>query len=207
MVTVVTTIEAHHDDRIAVNTAAESDASQSEPENFWQKLDTRNRISLVLNGISVVVALGMIIMLLLITQSVRDLMTIESKLSGLSQFETRLSSRVETGDTALQGRLNDLDTQMSNISTQANELQMRLEILAGENSKLAEKIDRLEQASQTAGISPQSEDYPDENRVIRYAPKSATADSGAKNAAPKLDTSRFQRSVTSDGKVIYRRIN
>ncbi len=202
----MTTIEAHPEDRIAVNTATDEAGSNADSDNFWQKLDTKSRVSFILNAVSVIVALGMVIMLLLITQSVRDLMTIEAKLSGLSEFESRLASQVNTGDNALHGRLNDVDTQLSNLSSQATALQTRLETLASDNEKLAVKIDRLEQITETASMASQPSQDPDQNRVVRYAP-GAAADSGSDNQAPKLDTNRFQRTVTADGKVIYRRIN
>jgi hypothetical protein len=199
----VTTIEAHIEDRIASNTVANDGDAGSETVNFWQKLDTKSRISLVLNAISVIVALGMVIMLLLISQSVRDLMNLEARLSGLSQFENRLSARIETGESALHGRLDDLGTQLTNITSQAATLQTRLEMLADQSGQ----INRLERATETAGIVPQAVQDPDENRVVRYAPNAASQDSGSVAQAPKLDTARFQRTVTADGKVIYRRIN
>jgi hypothetical protein len=203
----VTTIEAHIEDRIASNTVANDGDAGSETVNFWQKLDTKSRISLVLNAISVIVALGMVIMLLLISQSVRDLMNLEARLSGLSQFENRLSARIETGESALHGRLDDLGTQLTNITSQAATLQTRLEMLADQSGQMAGQINRLERATETAGIVPQAVQNPDENRVVRYAPNAASQDSGSVAQAPKLDTARFQRTVTADGKVIYRRIN
>lgn len=206
MVTTMTTIEAHQEDRIAVNTVDESHVAQPDADGFWQRLSTVNRISLVLNVSTGVMAIGMVIMLLLITQSVRDLMSLEAKLSGLSQFETRLSARIETGDSALHGRLNDLDTQLSDLSSQATGLETRLATLATENGQMAKKIDKLERAAETASIAP-ADPAPDENRVVRYAPNAAQTGAAGDKSPPAPDTSRFQRSVTADGKVIYRLVN
>lgn len=205
MVTAVTTIEAHREDRIAVNVDGEDNDGLPGDEGFWQKLNTVNRISFVLNVVSAATAIGMVIMLLLITQSVRDLMSLQAKLSGLPEFETRLSARIETGDAALHGRLNDVDTELSNLSSQATALQTRLETLASANRLMAEKIDRLEHASETASIAP-ADPATDENRVVRYAPGTAQGDNPGDKGPPALDTNRFRRTVTSDGKVMYTRI-
>src|SRR5688500_14676782 len=76
-------------------------------------------ITVILNIVSLMLAIGMIVVLFFLSQSVRRVASLENRLSELTRFETRLSGQVETVNQGFHSQFDELNGRLSALSNEA----------------------------------------------------------------------------------------
>ena len=96
-----------------------------------------NGLTITLNIISLAFAIGLIFAMFFISQSIRDVASLEGRLAQLPKFEGRLSGQMDTLGVGVHSQFDKLNRRITTLIDRGDQLQKKVEELAGENRKLA----------------------------------------------------------------------
>ena len=162
-------------------------------------------IAVMLNIMSLAVAAGMIVLLYFISQSVRQVASLENRLGELTRFETRLSGQVETVNQGFHSQFDELNARLSALTSQAADVEKQIKALARENRALAAAGSGQSGLSGDGWADAEPELVEEAAETILHAP--APQDANPPPAAPSnASPAQFQRIETPDGKVTYSRV-
>ncbi|ESZ56381.1 hypothetical protein X728_27645 [Mesorhizobium sp. L103C120A0] len=165
-----------------------------------QKAGVAGGIAITLNVISLALAIGMVVMLIFLFQSIREVSALEDRLSGLGQFETRLSRQLDTVNQGVQSQFGELNRRISALVDQTAQLEKQVAKLTGENQDMAE---RLQAVSEAGGAVLDAPEPPRE--IVLSAPPSQPKEVRSEPARP-ANPVQFERTVSPDGKVTYSKV-
>ncbi|WJI42657.1 hypothetical protein NL532_18435 [Mesorhizobium sp. C120A] len=171
-----------------------------EPGPLMQKAGVAGGIAITLNVISLALAIGMVVMLIFLFQSIREVSALEDRLSGLGQFETRLSRQLDTVNQGVQSQFGELNRRISALVDQTAQLEKQVAKLTGENQDMAE---RLQAVSEAGGAVLDAPEPPRE--IVLSAPPSQPKEVRSEPARP-ANPVQFERTVSPDGKVTYSKV-
>ncbi|MER8745982.1 hypothetical protein NKH54_23275 [Mesorhizobium sp. M1004] len=172
-----------------------------EPVPLMQKAGVAGGIAITLNVISLAFAIGMVVILIFLVQSIREVATIEDRLSGLGQFETRLSRQLDTVNQGVQSQFDELNRRISALLDQTAQLEKQVAKLTGENQDMAGRLQALGEADNPAVIVGE----PPKEIVLR-APPPQPREVRSEPARP-ANPVQFERTVSPDGKVTYSKVS
>jgi uncharacterized protein YoxC len=176
------------------------------PAPFMQKAGVVGGVTIILNIVSLVFAVGMITVLFFISQSVREVAALEDRLSGLTQFEKRLSGQVDTVNKGVHGQFDEVNRRLSAMTDQLSRAQAEIEALTRRNREIAARLESLEPVfSGAVAASPEELHQPEGREVSLSAPPPAKKASPAE-APPPQSRVQFERIEMPDGKVTYSKV-
>ncbi|TPM03772.1 hypothetical protein FJ960_14980 [Mesorhizobium sp. B2-3-11] len=170
------------------------------PEPLMQKAGVAGGIAITLNIISLAFAIGMVVMLIFLFQSIREVATLEDRLSGLGQFETRLSRQLDTVNQGVQSQFEELNKRISALLDQTARLEEQVAKLTGENRDMAGRLQALGEAGDPAGIVAEPS-----NEIVLSAPPQQPKEVRPEPVRP-ANPVQFERIVSPDGKVTYSKV-
>lgn len=170
------------------------------PMPLMQKAGVAGGIAITLNVISLAFAVGMVVMLLFLSQSVREVSALEDRLSGLGQFETRLSRQLDTVNQGVQSQFEELNRRISALVDQTTQLENQVAKLTGENRDMAERLQAASEAGDTALAAPEPS-----KEVVLSAPPPPPKEVRSEPVRP-ANPVQFDRIVSPDGKVTYSKV-
>ncbi|WP_299478026.1 hypothetical protein [uncultured Roseibium sp.] len=192
------------DDGAGATTLAKSARSASVNSSLTAFLQRNVRVLMALNAISVAVTVLLFVGLFFTWSATAELNQIRQHLSGLQEFEKRISGSVSLMNTGVQNRLSKIDQRLSQI--QSGVRLMRIE--RGDSDipidKLKTKIDRdidfFHSTTAAAMFSPAlSAQAVNRFESARTIPRVTFA----RQPEEAQGSALFRRVVTSDGKVRY----
>ncbi|WP_027145829.1 hypothetical protein [Mesorhizobium sp. WSM3626] len=170
------------------------------PEPLMQKAGVAGGIAITLNIISLAFAIGMVVMLIFVFQSIREVATLEDRLSGLGQFETRLSRQLDTVNQGVQSQFEELNKRISALLDQTARLEEQVAKLTGENRDMAGRLQALGEAGDPAVMVAEPS-----NEIVLSAPPQQPKEVGPEPVRP-ANPVQFERIVSPDGKVTYSKV-
>ncbi|WP_031195670.1 hypothetical protein [Mesorhizobium sp. L103C119B0] len=171
-----------------------------EPGPLMQKAGVAGGIAITLNVISLALAIGMVVMLIFLFQSIREVSALEDRLSGLGQFETRLSRQLDTVNQGVQSQFGELNRRISALLDQAAQLEKQVAKLTGENQDMVERLQAVSEAGDTVLAAPEPP-----REIVLSAPPSQPKEVHSEPARP-ANPVQFERTVAPDGKVTYSKV-
>jgi hypothetical protein len=162
-------------------------------------------ISLTLNVISLAMAVGMVIILIYISNAVREVTVLEDRLAGLTQFEKRLSGQVDTVNQGFHSQFDEMNRRLSAMADHLARMQRELETVSARARAMDARLQAFDPALGAAAAT--SLDVPPEGgEVVLSAPPPAVAVQPPKPApsrSPPEPSVQFERIISPDGKVTY----
>ncbi|WP_155922394.1 hypothetical protein [Mesorhizobium sp. L103C131B0] len=171
-----------------------------EPGPLMQKAGVAGGIAITLNVISLVFAVGMVVMLIFLSRSVREVSALEDRLSGLGQFETRLSRQLDTVNQGVQSQFEELNRRISALVDQTTQLENQVAKLTGENQDMAERLQAVSEAGDPVLSTPEPP-----KEIVLSAPPPQPKEVRSEPARP-ANPVQFERTVSPDGKVTYSKV-
>ncbi|ESZ64717.1 hypothetical protein X729_03475 [Mesorhizobium sp. L103C131B0] len=165
-----------------------------------QKAGVAGGIAITLNVISLVFAVGMVVMLIFLSRSVREVSALEDRLSGLGQFETRLSRQLDTVNQGVQSQFEELNRRISALVDQTTQLENQVAKLTGENQDMAERLQAVSEAGDPVLSTPEPP-----KEIVLSAPPPQPKEVRSEPARP-ANPVQFERTVSPDGKVTYSKV-
>jgi uncharacterized protein YukE len=164
-------------------------------------------ISLTLNVITLAVAVGMAVILVFISNTVREVAVLEDRLAGLTQFEKRLSGQVDTVNQGFHSQFDEMNRRLSAMADHMARLQRELETVSARARSMDERLQALDAAAgETAAIGADRATSPDGGEVVLSAPPPALSvqpPAPADGPAAPEPSAQFERIISPDGKVTY----
>ena len=158
-------------------------------------------ITVMLNVVSLVLAVGMIVILFFLSQSVRKVASLEDRLADLTRFEKRLSGQIETVNQGFHGQFDELNGRLSALMNEAAEINIRLEKLAAARGDLDPEPDSFEEL-ESAVAEPEPEAFEETSEAIPQAPEAQSNPPAKARSSPV----QFERIEGPDGKVTYSKL-
>ncbi|MER9410406.1 MULTISPECIES: hypothetical protein [unclassified Mesorhizobium] len=171
-----------------------------EPGPLMQKAGVAGGIAITLNVISLALAIGMVVMLIFLFQSIREVSALEDRLSGLGQFETRLSRQLDTVNQGVQSQFGELNRRISALVDQTAQLEKQVAKLTGENQDMNERLQAVSEAGDNVLAAPEPP-----REIVLSAPPSQPKEVRSEPARP-ANPVQFERTVSPDGKVTYSKV-
>lgn len=168
-------------------------------------------LTMLLNIVSLALAVGMIVTLFYISQSVQRVAQLEDRLSGLTQFEGRLSGQIDTVNQGFHSQFDEMGKRVAALSRQVAALEKQLQALEAQSRAMAAGLSRPGIAAAGAEPAPPAQG----REVVLSAPPppaeeepeaAPEAESGAPAETAAEGDVRFRRVETPDGKVTYSRV-
>ena len=162
-------------------------------------------ISVMLNIVSLVSAIGMIVILFFISQSVREVSSLEDRLAGLTQFEKRLSGQVDTVNQGFHSQFDEMNRRLSAMADQMSRLQSEIDIVSARSREIDARLQALEPALRAAATGDAGLPVEPEDRelVLSAPPPAVLVQPPAQSSEPPAPAVQFERIVSPDGKVTY----
>ena len=194
-----------------LNTAREELLIRSRPANnaggapvlepSARKAGLATSILVVLNILSLASAIGMIVVLFFISQSVREVASLEHRLSDLTQFEGRLSNQIDTVNQGIHSQFDEMNRRVSAMADQISRLQKDLETVSAhyrDNATRDQTLDAVPQGDEGTSV-----ELEDAEIVLSAPPPEIQGQPATQTPQPRAREVRFERIESSDGKVTY----
>ena len=162
-------------------------------------------ISLTLNVLTLAMALGMAVILVFISNAVREVAVLEDRLAGLTQFEKRLSGQVDTVNQGFHSQFDEMSRRLSMMADHMARLQRELETVSARSRAMDARLQALDAAAgTTAAIGADRDVSPQGGEVVLSAPPPPAPVKAPEPAAGQPEPSvQFERIISPDGKVTY----
>ena len=133
-------------------------------------------ISLTLNVISLAMAVGMVAILIFISNAVREVAVLEDRLAGLTQFEKRLSGQVDTVNQGFHSQFDEMNRRLSSMADHLARLQRELDTVSARTRAMDARLQAIEPSLGAALAKGADVDAsPDGGEVVLSAPPPAIA--------------------------------
>jgi len=166
-------------------------------------------ISLTLNVISLAMAVGMMIILIFISNAVREVAVLEDRLAGLTQFEKRLSGQLDTVNQGFHSQFDEMNRRLSAMADAMGRLQREVDTVSARARAMDERLQALGSLPAAGAIKGADVDASPEGGeiVLSAPPPPAVAVQPPPAAKPSLPepSVQFERIISPDGKVTYSR--
>jgi hypothetical protein len=140
-------------------------------------------------------------MMFFISQSIRDVASLEDRLSALPQFEDRLSKQMDTVSVGVHSQFEELNRRISTLLDQAAQMEKQVAKLAEENRAMAARLEGLEGSGDAAFIAVH-EPIEETHGTVLSAPPPQPKE--VRQEAPRPATPvQFEKVISPDGKVTY----
>ena len=166
-----------------------------------RKAGLATSILVVLDILSLASAIGMIVVLFFISQSVREVASLERHLSDLTQFEGRLSGQIDTVNQGIHSQFDEMNRRVSAMADQILRLQNDLETMSAHYRDIATRDQTLD--ATVPGDEDTSAELEEPEIVLSAPPPDIQDQPGTQTPQPPAPVVRFERIESSDGKVTY----
>lgn len=157
-------------------------------------------ITIILNGLSLVVALVLVFVLFFTWQSVGELSALEQRLAEIGKFEDRIARRLEVLNDGFHAQFDDLNMRLEGLTTETKAAKTDLARVTAEFNRTIRSFQYSAPAAESAAAL-----EPPPREVTIPAPPAPPAPARPRSDPVPAASPQFERTVSPDGKVTYSR--